>query len=245
LLLAERVACSSAPLLIFGERGSGRAALARHVHTLGSERGGDLWTVDCGAAVAAGRNPEPLFSLLAGRSGNGLSAGDTLLLKEVADLPLEAQRVAARLIASAGDPGAYPFHCRVIATTGRDLAAEARCGHVLQDLHAALSRITIYLPPLRQRRSDIPELARYFLERAAGPLGTPCRISEEALVLLWRYDWPGNVAELEAVMANLIRRAVGDLIRPHDLPAAILGSGEHGGARPANAKPAHRYRVAS
>ena len=120
---------------------------------------------------------------------------------------------------------------RVIATSSRDLAAEAQHGRLRTDLYAALSRLILYLPPLRQRRCDIPALVRHFLEQSSeGARAATCRITDEALVVLWGYDWPGNIAELEAVVRTLTAVNGRSVIHAYDLPPQVSTRANHRGA---------------
>jgi two-component system nitrogen regulation response regulator NtrX len=132
----------------------------------------------------------------------------------------------------------------VIATSSRDLAAETHDGRLRPDLYSALSKVIVYLPPLRQRRCDIPDLVRHFLEELSEATGRPpLRMSEEAMVALWGYDWPGNVAELEQVVRNLTVRGRG-VIHASDLPPHISGHVGGGGSRCVPAPASVRFRAA-
>lgn len=241
LSLAEGVAPLAAPLLIFGERGTGRETFARHIHGWHSPEARELVKVDCAAAGAAAEVEARLSALQQRRGGAPPELGGTLLLKEVGDLSADGQQALTTLIAPAAECSPW----RVIAASSRDLATEARHGKFRADLYHAFSRIVLYLPPLNQRRSDVPELVRYFLERAAGPGGPPGRISDGALVALWQYDWPGNVAELKTVVTRLVETRLGGVIHTADLPvhirACIEGSASSGGA----STPHLRFRAAS
>jgi Nif-specific regulatory protein len=241
LALAEGVARSDAPLLLFGEQGTGRESLARYIHALPPVRAGDFVKIDCATADESEELGSPLSVILRCLAGGPSDAAGTLLLREIGDLPAEGQEAVARLI----DPldGRRPW--RVIATSSRDLAVEVHRGTLKADLHAALSRITLYLPPLRQRRSDIPELVRHFLQQSPGVPDLPTRISDEALITLWRYDWPGNVAELEAVVHGLASLPERRVIRPSDLPRHILAHAESGGSPYREPMYGMRFRAAS
>jgi DNA-binding NtrC family response regulator len=236
LALAEGVAPVDAPLLLFGEPGTGRESLALHIHTRHPAPARDLARIDCAG---------PDSSLCAIRRclvNTAGEAGGTLILREIGDLSADGQEAVARLI----DPRPSRVRWRLIATSSRDLAVDARQGRLRADLSAALSRIILYLPPLRQRRCDIPELVRHFLEQASDLAErAPCRITDEALVVLWGYDWPGNVAELEAVVTKLASLRDRNLIHASDLPSHIRAQVESRGPRPVSPAPSVRFRAAS
>jgi DNA-binding NtrC family response regulator len=232
------VARSHVPLLVFGEAGSGRESLAVHIHALHPTPTRDLVRIDC---AADGEGRASSFCTIQGCAGMMAEASGTLILREIADLPPSRQAAVARMIDPSG--GSRPW--RLIATSSRDLAEEARYGRLRPDLYAALSKIILYLPPLRQRRCDIPDLVRHFLEQTSEDLGvTSCRISEEAMVALWNYDWPGNVTELESVVRRLASMRGRSLIHAPDLPPYIHGRAASGDARPASPSPTMRFRAA-
>lgn len=235
--MAEAVARGQLPLLLFGEAGTGRESLAVHIHGLHPMPSRDLVRIDC-AADGQGR-ASSLCTVHGCRYVVGEATG-TLILREIAELPPDRQETVARMI----DPirGACPW--RVIATSSRDLAAEVHDGRLRPDLYAALSKVIVYLPPLRQRRCDIPDLVRHFLEESSEAMGrAPLRLSEEAIVALWGYDWPGNVTELEQVVRNFPARGRG-VIQASDLPPHISGHAVGGGSRAVPAPPSVRFRAA-
>lgn len=238
LALAEGVARSDVPLLLFGEAGTGRESLAVHIHTLHPTPTRDLVRIDC---AADGQGRASSLCTVHGCSHAAGTASGTLILREIADLPPDRQEAVARMMDPSGDWRPW----RVIATSSRDLAAEAQRGKLRPDLYAALSRIILYLPPLRQRRSDIPDLVRHFLERWSEEHDhAPSRVTEEAMVSLWGYDWPGNVAELEAVVKNLASLRGRGMIYACDLPPHISGRAESSGARCTSAPASPRFRAA-
>jgi DNA-binding NtrC family response regulator len=198
----DRVGGLAVPVLLVGEPGAGKEAVAQELHRRSGR--GALVAVSCAAA-----SEEALF----GAAGALEAArGGTLLLDEVAELPIGLQ---ARLSRALGDPvGAADL--RVIATTARDLAAE---GAVRQELLLQLTVVQIVLPPLRERREDIGQLAARALHVAAARYGTSARrLSGDALATLEAWDWPGNVRELQRAVEHAVALAEGEVVEVGHLP---------------------------
>jgi two-component system nitrogen regulation response regulator NtrX len=156
--------------------------------------------------------------------------GGTLLLDEVADMPLETQGKIVRVLQDqaferVGGATRVKVDVRVIATTNRDLAAEIQAGRFREDLYYRLNVVPLRIPALRERREDIPALARHFLARSAEASGLPLRdLSDDALAVLQSYDWPGNVRQLRNLMDWLLIMAPGEArepIRADHLPPDI------------------------
>jgi len=220
----ELVARSDVPVLIFGETGAGKELVARAIHTRSRRAAGPFIRVNCGAIP-----PELIDSQLFGHERGAFTGavetrkgwferahGGTLLLDEIGDLPSAAQ---VRLLRIAQDGwlervGAHqPINVdvRIVAATHRDLAAMVAEGRFREDLWYRIAVFPIVLPPLRERREDIPELARHFAQRAARRFGLyPAMPAAQDLELLAAYAWPGNVRELATVIDR----------------AAILGDGK-------------------
>jgi transcriptional regulator with PAS, ATPase and Fis domain len=156
----------------------------------------------------------------------------TLLLDEIGDMPPEMQTKFLRVLEDKtftriGGTERIHVDVRIIAATNQDLEASVRSGRFRLDLYHRLNVLSITLPPLRERREDIPELAKYFLDSHAGRLGVrPKRLSGEALRILMRYPWPGNVRELENAMRGSLVLSDREVLLPEDLPAAVLRGGE-------------------
>ncbi len=240
LSTVARVAPTSVSVLITGESGTGKELIARAIHNASPRAAGPFVAVN-GAALAPTLLESELFGHERGaftgaeRTRQGrfeVASGGTLFLDEIGDLPADVQvkllRVLQeRAIERVGSTKPIPVDVRVVAATHRDLAHEVREGRFREDLFYRLAVVSIDLPPLRARRADVPLLAEHFLERhrdEAGP-GSPAKsFSREALDLLARYDFPGNVRELE----NIVRRALvlsrGALITTDDLPPTVLGA---------------------
>ncbi len=244
LRLISRLKDTRTPVLISGESGTGKEIVARALHYRGTLASRPFVAVDCGSLVPTLIESE-LFGYEKGaftgalRSKQGLlQSADTgtIFLDEVGELPLEMQAKLLRFLQEkevrpVGSNQKVKVDVRIMAATNRDLEAEYKKGAFRKDLYFRLNVVTIALPPLRERRSDIPILAHWFLERLAPERGI--QISSAAMKALMAYDWPGNVRELE----NCIERAValGDqrCIEISDLPASIAGIAIQAQAEPA------------
>jgi two-component system nitrogen regulation response regulator NtrX len=234
----ERVAPTGSRVLISGPAGAGKEVAARMLHLRSRRADGPFVALNC-ATLAPGRFEEELFGVEAGpdpvsqprRAGVLERAhGGTLLLDEVADMPLETQGKIVRALQEQGFVrmgGAQRVNVdvRVIATTSRDLQAEIAAGRFREDLYYRLAVVPLRVPPLRERREDIPTLARYFMARSGATSGmAPRELSEDALAAMQAYDWPGNVRELRNLIDWLLIMAPGDArepIRPEMLPPQV------------------------
>ena len=234
----ERVAPTGSRVLISGPAGSGKEVAARMVHTRSRRADGPFVALNC-ATLNPARFEEELFGVEAGsdpvasprRAGVLERAhGGTLLLDEVSDMPLETQGKIVRALQDQtferlGGSFRVKVDVRVLATTNRDLQAEISSARFREDLYYRLAVVPIRMPSLRERREDVPDLARYFLERSAENSGMPAReLSTDALTALQAYDWPGNVRQLRNLMDWLLIMApggTGDSIRAEMLPAEI------------------------
>ena len=217
----ELVAPSKAPVLITGETGTGKELIARHLHAR-SQRSGEFVAVNCGALTESLAEAE-LFGHQAGsfsgandtRAGWFESAeGGTLFLDEIADLAMPLQVKLLRVlqereVVRVGARKAIPLNFRLIAATNVDLSAAVAAGKFRLDLYYRLNVVTLDLPPLRERRGDIPLLVDHFLRTNSAELrtGVPT-LSPQALNMLCNYSWPGNIRELEGVIhfAILVNR---------------------------------------
>jgi len=223
------------PVLISGESGTGKELVARALHYRGSLASRPFVAVDCGSLVPTLIESE-LFGYEKGaftgalRSKQGLlQSADTgtIFLDEIGELPLEMQAKLLRFLQEkevrpVGSNEKVKVDVRIMAATNRDLEIEYKKGTFRKDLYFRLNVVTIHLPPLRERRSDIPVLANWFLERLAP--GRDASVTGTAMKALLAYDWPGNVRELE----NCLERAValGDQQRIDfdDLPPSIASA---------------------
>lgn len=212
-----QVAPTPETVLISGESGTGKELVAKAVHAASGRRNGPLVSLNC-PVLSAHLMESELFGHERGaftgadtpRNGRfELAHGGSILLDEVTeiDLPLQAKLLRVlqeRAFERVGSSRTIKVDVRVLATTNRDLAAAVAAGRFREDLYYRLAVVPLYVPPLRQRRQDIPELINYFLRRCAERLQRdPCALELAAEQLLASYHWPGNVRELE----NIITRA--------------------------------------
>jgi transcriptional regulator with PAS, ATPase and Fis domain len=228
----EKVAATDFTVLIEGASGTGKELVARQIHDLSRRRKGRFVAVNCAAIVETLLEAE-LFGIedrtatgVRGRRGKFEHAHDgTLFLDEVSDLSPAAQAKLLRAIQDlsierVGGNGAHRVDTRIIVATNRALSLLVEHGRFRLDLYYRLNGIDIQVPPLRERREDIPELARYFLERHR--TFRVVGLSQAATDALLAYDWPGNVRELERVMERAIALADTDALQLDDLPPALL-----------------------
>ena len=236
--IIDKASPTNSRVLITGPAGSGKEVVARIVHTRSRRAEGPFVVLNC-AAMHPDRMDMELFGTEYGADGPDSprkigtfeqAHGGTLLLDEVADMPLETQGKIVRVLQDqtferVGGGARVEVDVRVIATTNRDLQSEMAAGRFREDLFYRLNVVPIKVPPLRDRREDIPLLARAFMQWAAQAAGVPPRpLGEDALAALQAYDWPGNVRQLRNVMDWLLIMAPGDArdgIRADMLPTEI------------------------
>ncbi len=225
-LAIQQVAQTDSTVLILGETGTGKELVARAIHQLSPRRDHLLVTVNC-AALAPGVIASELFGHEQGaftgatrrRPGRfELAHQGTIFLDEVGELPLEMQVMLLRVLqervierVGGGEPQAVDV--RVIAATHRDLTAAVHQERFRQDLFFRLNVFPIHVPPLRERREDIPDLVRHFLHRFSRRMAKPVTgVSAAALRLLTEYPWPGNVRELENIVERAMIVTTGDTL---------------------------------
>ncbi|RLA93531.1 MAG: sigma-54-dependent Fis family transcriptional regulator [Deltaproteobacteria bacterium] len=231
LEVARTVASSPAPVLITGESGTGKELLARYIHEQSPRKDRPFVAVNC-AALPEGLLETELFGhergsftgAVAQKKGKfELAHRGTLLLDEVSEMPLSLQAKILRALQEGeidrvGGIKPVAVDVRVIATSNRDLVEEVRKGRFREDLFFRLNVIPLHIPPLRERKEDIPLLASYFLERYADLNGKAVKdLAPETLDLLMDYSWPGNVRELENVIHRAVLLAKGEVLEPKDL----------------------------
>jgi len=248
--MIARLARTQAPVLITGESGSGKELAARLIHENGVRREKPFIAVNCGAIPESLMESE-FFGYRKGaftgaeqdRDGFFQAAdGGTLFLDEVAELPLPMQvkllrAIQEKCVRKVGATAEEPVDVRIISATHRDLEDRAAGGSFRQDLYFRLNVIELRMPPLRERREDVPAIAQAILSRIAVQAGgTPARLSQAALDELLAYDFPGNIRELENILERATALLAGDVITPEDLrlrPAAFDDEVGLGGSRDA------------
>jgi DNA-binding NtrC family response regulator len=229
--LSERAARTATPVLLEGERGTGKELVARAIHGSGPRRTKPFVTVNC-AAIRECDIDTVLFGCAPGGMNSQRSRGKyaeahsgTLFLNQIGALPNAAQVKLLGLMgdceaASPGNDCRRRQDVRLIATTNRRLVDLVSQGSFREDLFHRLNVLPIWLPPLRERRSDIPELARRMLTRLAAEEGRPgvLEISDTAMALLAAFEWPGNVRQLENVLFRAVALSEGGELTPRDFP---------------------------
>lgn len=219
-----RVGDSSAPLLITGETGTGKSLLARMVHDAGNRRNGPFLAINCGALTASLLESE-LFGHVKGAFSGAVAHnkgllrsadGGTVFLDEIGEMPPSLQVALLQVLQEhkvrpVGGATFHPVNMRIIAATNRDLEEAMKANAFRRDLYHRLAVLKIHVPPLRERREDILELASLFLERGCAKAGRPpLRLSPEACLLLLGYAYPGNIRELEAMIEQAINGTPAD-----------------------------------
>jgi two-component system response regulator AtoC len=232
LRMISRLKDTRTPVLITGESGTGKELVARAIHFRGSMAQTPFVAVDCGSLVPTLMESE-LFGYEKGaftgatKSKGGLfqtANGGTIFLDEIGELPLEMQAKLLRVLQEkevrpVGSNEKVNVEVRVIAATNRDLESSYRAGTFRKDLYFRLNVVTVHIPPLRERRSDIPMLVHHFLDRYAP--GANLQVTPAAMKSLLHYEWPGNVRELENCVARAVTLGDHNIIDVGDLPPAI------------------------
>ncbi len=240
LELVEQVAPSTANVLITGESGTGKELIARAVHTQSLRASAPFVAINC-AAIPETLLESELFGYEKGaftgasqrREGRFERADKgTLFLDEIGDLPMHVQVKLLRVLQEGeierlGGSQTIPVDCRIIAATNKDLAEEVKEGRFREDLYYRLNVIHVPLPPLRDRRDDVPLLVHHFLDAYSRKNRKAISaVAPDAMELLQGYAWPGNVRELENVMERAVVLCRGDVIEVQQLPPQIRsGSG--------------------
>ena len=247
LQMIERVAASDATVLIVGESGTGKELLARTIHRVGPRAEGPFVAFDC-SALAPSLLEAELFGHEKGaftgaaRARRGLfreANGGTIFLDEIGDIDASVQNKLLRVlqereIKPVGGDRPVAIDVRVVAATNKDLKSLVARGPFREDLYWRLAVVPIQVPPLRERKEDIPQLAAHILARRRGAAKSfnggetryPTQITGKALQRLAGYRWPGNIRELENVLSRAAILCDGDMIRSHDLD--MLGTGATG-----------------
>ncbi len=233
--LGERAAKSAIPVLLEGESGVGKEVIARAIQGCSDRRGKPFVTVNCGAipsnlveSILFGHEKGSFTGAMERHIGKFVEAsGGTLFLDEVGELPLDAQVKLLRAIQEGevdpvGGRKSVKVDIRIISATNQNMIELVKQGRFREDLYYRLNVFPVAIPPLRNRRDDIPDLARRFLARFAAEEGRPIRaITAEAMALLKAYDWPGNVRQLENAIFRAVVLCEGDELTVTEFPQIV------------------------
>jgi DNA-binding NtrC family response regulator len=236
--ILSKVAQSSHAVLILGESGTGKELVARTIHAYGPNAQLPFLPVDCGSLVPTLIESE-LFGYVKGaftgahRAKDGLlvsAEGGTVFLDEIGELSIELQAkllraLQEREVRPVGATHRVPIKARIVAATNRDLAAMVETGTFRKDLYYRLNVVNLRLPALRDRREDIPLLAAHFLDRISREHATKYTLSDDALRTMMRYDWPGNIRELENAVERACALSSGPVLHLGDLPTQLQQQG--------------------
>jgi DNA-binding NtrC family response regulator len=232
LRMVARLKETRTPVLITGESGTGKELIARAIHYRGAAAKQPFVAVDCGSLVPTLIESE-LFGYERGaftganKSKEGLfqtANGGTIFLDEIGELPLEMQAKLLRVLQEkevrpVGGTSRVKVDVRVIAATNRDLETAYKEGTFRKDLYFRLNVVSIHLPSLRERRSDVPSLVHFFLDKYAP--GKLLHVSTDAMKTMLEYDWPGNVRELENCVERAVALGADDVLDVDDLPPVV------------------------
>ncbi len=236
--ILSKVAQSSHPVLILGESGTGKELVARTIHGYGPKAHKPFLPVDCGSLVPTLIESE-LFGYVKGAFTGAVRAKDGLLvsadsgtvfLDEIGELPMDLQARLLRALQEkevrpVGATHCVPIRARIVAATNRDLASMVEKGAFRKDLFYRLNVVNLRLPPLRNRREDIPLLAAHFLDRISRERGQKFTLSGDALRTMMNHDWPGNVRELENAVERACTMSSGPVLHLGDLPTQLQQQG--------------------
>jgi len=236
--LIEKAAPTDSTVMIFGESGTGKEIIARALHAKSLRANKPFVAVNC-AAIPSELLESELFGYEKGAfTGAGVTRvgrmemanQGTVFLDEIGDMPLTLQVKLLRVLAEReidriGGSKSIPIDIRVIAATHRNLEQSVQNGTFREDLYYRLNIIPVVMPPLRERKTDIPLLARFFLAKfnASSLNGFDKTISKEAMAIMISYEWPGNIRELANFIERMVVLSPGPVITPQDLPDKILG----------------------
>src|SRR6266481_6269543 len=232
--IIRKVGLHEYPVLILGESGTGKELVAKSVHFSGPRKDRPFVPVDCSSLVPTLIESE-LFGYVKGAFTGALHGkqglleaanSGTLFLDEIGDMPVDLQAkllraLQEREVKPVGSTERRQINVRIIAATNRDLETAIRSGTFRQDLFFRLNVVQIKIPPLRDRKSDIPILVTAFLEKFSDPRGPVRTISEDAMRRLIAYDWPGNVRELENAIERAVALGSGPILHVGDLPSNL------------------------
>ena len=235
--IVQKVAPANHPVLILGESGTGKEMVARAVHTSGPHASRRFTMLDCGHLAPAvleaelfgyGLGPNTAFKN-AKRGALVSEEGGTLFLDSIGDMPLDLQGKLVRAlqekqIIPPGSDVPLPVTVRVLAASTRNLSALVDQGIFRKDLYYRLNVVTLRIPPLRERRQDIPVLAEYFLQRMRRESAVTHQFAPATMQVMLDYDWPGNVRELESAIERACSLSSGPVLHVSDLPTQLQGA---------------------
>lgn len=254
LEMVDRVASLPSSVLITGESGTGKDLVARAIHERGNRSKSPFVPINC-AAIPEALLESELFGHVKGaftgavenKEGLLKTAGDgTIFMDELGEMPLAIQAKLLRAIESreiqpVGSTRRVPIGARIVTATNRDLKADSQAGRFREDLYFRLAVVELRVPPLRERREDIPLLANHFVAKYARELGRGVQsISRDALRLLAGYEWRGNIRELSNAIERSVIFAAGSEIAVQDLPESIRGATPRDAEYPADLDTATR-----
>ncbi|MGB9599723.1 MAG: sigma-54-dependent transcriptional regulator [Myxococcota bacterium] len=236
--IVEKVAQTDSSVLITGESGTGKEMVARYIHELSPRKNGPFIKVNCGALSETlleseifGHERGAFTGAIRQKLGRfELADGGTIFLDEIGEISLATQVKLLRVLQEkeferVGGEKTIKVDARVIAATNKDLKVEVKEGRFREDLYYRLYIVPILIPPLRERKEDIPELVEYFIKKHRDRTRSNIKgITREALKLLMQYHWPGNIRELENVIEQTLVLSEGEMICVNDLPYYIKNS---------------------
>ncbi len=238
--MIQKVAAANVDVLIIGDTGTGKELVARSLHEASPRSKAPFVPVDCGAIPESlleseffGHEKGAFTGATARSIGLAeIAEGGTFFLDEVAELPLQLQAKLLRLLQERkfrrlGGRKEHAVDIRILAATNRDLEREVKEGRFRQDLYYRLNVVEMRVPPLRERREDIPILVEHFIEKSAREMGKPgIQASPDLIEILERHDWPGNVRQLQNILKRLVALSDGEVIHSESLPDefALLGT---------------------
>ena len=229
--LIEKVAATDSTVLILGESGTGKELVATTIHYQSGRKDKPLIKVNC-AALPEGLIESELFGHEKGAFTGAvkrkpgrfeLAHGGTIFLDEIGDLPLQAQAKLLRVlqektIERVGGTESIKVDVRLVTATNKNLEEKVKAGHFREDLYYRLNVIPVTIPPLRERKEDIPSLLEFFLDKFSTRLSKKVRFSSEAIDILLAYDYPGNVRELENIIERCVTLSTAEIINKKELP---------------------------
>lgn len=220
---AARIAIGKLSVIIVGEHGVGKERFAERLHEMSPRRGAPFVRINC-SAISEPLLETELFGVEAQHKSGLIEAADggTAFLSDVDQLPMGLQQKLLRVVEDAavrrtGSARPRPVDVRYVASTSKDLAAEVDAGRFRRDLYFRLAGASFAIPPLRERRDEVPPLAEQFVASAAGPLGRSFVIGDDAAQWLVSHDWPGNIRELRNACERAVLLATGAIIERHHL----------------------------